>query len=128
MQKQELLNHLLQTNLLSLAFIGDAVHTLYVRQQILAMDLNKMQNYHTIAARYCKASHQAQTLKAIEPLLTEAEQEIVRRARNAKPKHQAKNSNAEEYRLSTMFEALIGYLYLSEETARLETFLKISVQ
>lgn len=128
MQKQELLNHLLQTNLLSLAFIGDAVHTLYVRHQILATDLNKMQNYHTAAARYCKASHQARTLKTIEPLLTETEQEIIRRARNAKPKHQAKNANAEEYRLSTMFEALIGYLYLSEETDRLEKFLKISVQ
>ena len=64
-------------------------------------------------------------LDKLEPLLTAKEQEIVRRTRNAKNHHTAKNSNLVDYKKATCFEALVGYLYLNGETQRLQQFLKI---
>ena len=126
MENKELLKKLNETNLLSLAFIGDAVHTLFVRRQILEAE-GKMNNYHTQASKYCKAAAQAKAMKKLTPLLSEKEQTIVRRARNAKPHHQAKNATSADYNEATMFEALIGYLYLSDNHERLEQFLKLSI-
>lgn len=126
--KKELLKKLKETNLLSLAFIGDSVHTLFVREYVLKTSQGKMQNYHTLSAKYCKAETQAKTLEKIKSILTEEEHEIIRRARNAKPKHQAKNASAACYSEATSFEALIGFLYLSEDEKRLNDILKLSVE
>lgn len=128
MNKQELLKKLIQTNLLSLAFIGDSVHTLFVREKVLEACQGKMKNYHTLSAKFCKADTQAKALEKIKPLLTEEENEVVRRARNAKPKHQAKNASHASYSEATSFEALIGYLYLSENEERLNQILQISIE
>ena len=88
-----LLNNLIKTNLLPLAFIGDSVHTLFIREKVLSSDWNnKMVNYHSAASKFCKASSQAKSLEIIMPFLNDEEKEIVRRGRNAKPKHQAKNA------------------------------------
>ena len=110
-----------------LAFIGDSVHTLFVREKILNQNLNKMDNYHTQAAKFCKASSQAKVITSISPLLTEEEQEIVRRGRNAKPKHQAKNASSADYALATSFEILVGYLYLKGDEERLNEILTFSI-
>ncbi len=128
MDKKKLLSNLLQSNLLPLAFIGDSIHTLFVREQVLQNASGKMENYHTQASRYCKASHQAKILEKIKPNLSEDESEIVRRARNAKPKHQAKNATSQEYIEATSFEALVGYLYLKEDTERLNEILQLSIE
>ena len=128
MTKQELLKKLKETNLLSLAFIGDSVHTLFVREKVLAGSEGKMQNYHNLSAKYCKAETQAKALEKLKPILTDEEREIVRRARNARPKHQAKNASLADYSEATSFEALIGFLYLSENEERLNQILKISVE
>ncbi len=128
MKKQELLKKLIQGNLLSLAFIGDSVHTLFVREKVLENSQGKMQNYHTLSAKYCKADTQAKALEKIKPMLTEEENEIVRRARNAKPKHQAKNASHASYTEATSFEALIGFLYLNEDQERLNQILQISIE
>lgn len=128
MEKKKLLQKLIQTNMLPIAFIGDSVHTLFVREYVLSTENGKMTNYHSDASKFCRASSQSKTLEKLLPLLTDDEKEIVRRARNAKPKHQAKNASTSDYIHATAFEALIGYLYLSEQKDRLSKFLSLSVE
>ncbi len=114
---------------LALAFIGDAVHTKFVREYVLLNSENsKINNYHNLAKKFCNASRQKEVLEKITPLLTEQEKDIVRRARNAKSKHKAKNYDEEEYKKATAFEALIGYLYLSKQSERLNEILNLSVK
>ena len=113
---------------LALAFIGDAVHTKFVREYVLLNGENsKINNYHNSAKKFCNASRQKEVLEKLLPILTFEESEIVRRARNAKSKHKAKNFNEEEYKKATAFEALVGFLYLTKQEERLEEILKISV-
>ncbi len=128
MEKKKLLQKLIQTNMLPIAFIGDSVHTLFVREYVLSTENGKMTNYHSDASKFCRASSQSKALEKLLPLLTDDEKEIVRRARNAKPKHQAKNASTSDYIHATAFEALIGYLYLLEQKDRLSKFLSLSVE
>lgn len=125
---KNLLPKLLGTNLLPLAFLGDSLHTFYVRNKILNDYNEKMKNYHQKASYYCKASFQSKVLNKIYENLTEKEKEIVRRARNAKPKHTAKNATTKDYFMATAFEALLGYLYLDNQIERLEKILKLSME
>lgn len=127
MKNNELLEKLLKTNLLPLAFIGDSVHTLFVREKVLEQGVNKMDNYNTLASKFCKASTQAKVINALIPLLSEEEHEIVRRGRNAKPKHQAKNASTADYAYATSFEILVGYLYLKGDEKRLNEILNFSI-
>ena len=120
-----LLNNLIKTNLLPLAFIGDSVHTLFIREKVLSSDWNnKMVNYHSVASKFCKASSQAKSLEIIMPFLNDEEKEIVRRGRNAKPKHQAKNATNSDYSHATAFEILIGFLYLNGDEGRFSNILE----
>ena len=112
---------------LVLAFIGDGVHTLFVREFVVKGGISNLNCYHQKAKKFCNAKHQKEVLEKLLPMLTFEESEIVRRARNAKSKHKAKNFNEEEYKKATAFEALIGFLYLTEQKERLEEILKISV-
>ena len=68
--------------MLSLAFIGDAVHTLFIREHIVTNSNLKMDTANKIAASYCNAYAQAKALESLSPLLTEEEKEIVRRTRS----------------------------------------------
>lgn len=124
----DLLSNLKNTNLLPLAFLGDSVHTQFVREFVLKNYNEKMQNLHKKASLFCKASHQSKVLEKIFNILTDEEKEIVRRARNAKPKHSAKNSSSKDYMMATAFEALIGYLYLKKNNERLYQILNLSIQ
>ncbi len=113
---------------LALAFLGDAVHTAYVRSRVLKGNINKINNYHNQAKKYCNAKKQKDTLERLQEMLTDEEREVVRRARNTKSKHGAKNFDEETYNKATSFEALIGFLYLSEQQERLEEILNLSMQ
>lgn len=126
-KNEELLKSLMQTNLLPLAFIGDSVHTLFVREEVLKKHDLKMDNYHTSASRFCKASSQAKTLSFLMDSLSEEEKDVVRRGRNAKPKHSAKNASSADYTYATAYEILVGYLYLKGDEKRLEEVLKASI-
>lgn len=117
-----------QLSPLALAFMGDAIHTAYVRKVVLSGNLNKMNNYHNLAKKFCNAQKQKETLEKISALLTEEEQDIVRKARNCHSKHTAKNFDEETYKIATAFESLLGWLYLNEKTERLSQFLEASVQ
>lgn len=113
---------------LALAFLGDAIHTAFVRSEVLKQQKDKLQNYHNQAKKFCNAKKQEEILEKITPNLTEEEKEIVRRARNSKPKHSAKNFDEKTYKKATSFEALIGWLYLSGQTNRMEEILKFSME
>ena len=113
---------------LALAFLGDAIHTAYVRNEVLKTKTEKMENYHTVAKHFCNAKAQADTLDKISNILLPDEKEIVRRARNSKPKHTAKNYDEKTYKKATAFEALLGFLFLSKNQNRLEEILKKSME
>ncbi len=122
------MTNLNQLSPLALAFMGDAIHTAYVRKCVLSGTLNKMNNYHNIAKKFCNAQKQKETLEKIADLLTDEEQAIVRKARNTHSKHTAKNFDEETYKKATAFEALLGWLYLNEKEERLTQFLALSMQ
>lgn len=95
-----------------LAYVGDAVFELHVRLQYLHPP-RRIQTFHQQVVAQVRAETQAQQLLSLASLLTEAEQDIVRRGRNAatgKPKR----LSIEIYRQATGFEALLGYLYLTQ--------------
>jgi len=75
--------------------------------------------------KYVKAKAQADILNNLQEILTEEEQDIVRRARNTQNHHLPKNANVQEYMYSTALEGLIGYLYLTKQKDRLDELFKI---
>ncbi len=104
-----------------LAFVGDAVFSLYVRNRLVLSHEAKLHEYQRSASALVSAREQSAFLERVLPLLTEEETEIYRRGRNAKKSTKSKNADVIDYNRSTGFEALVGYLYLTGEKARLET-------
>lgn len=109
---------------LSLAYIGDAVWELYVRHHLLASGWIKPNDLQKQSVRFVSAKAQATVLEKLMPLLTDEEQDIVRRGRNAKSKTAPKNAAVLDYRHSTAVEALIGYLYLTDDAERLNELMQ----
>lgn len=108
---------------LVLAYIGDAVFELFVRLKV-ADKTHKVQELHRQVVSYVKAEGQSDILAKWEDILTEEEQQILRRGRNAKG-HVPRNTEMITYRRSTGFEALVGYLYLAGRTERLQELLSM---
>ena len=104
---------------LTLAYIGDAVYELIVRTIYVKQANCQTQKLHQRVTACVSAKAQAKMADALEPLLTEEEAGVFRRGRNSKPYTKAKNASMEEYLTATGFEALVGYLYLKKEYARL---------
>lgn len=103
-----------------LAYIGDAVFELYVRGLLVAKSGGNIDGIHHQAVESVKAEAQAKMLRSLDDFLTEAELDVVRRGRNSKCGHVPKNASVIDYRYSTGFECLIGYLYLGGNTGRLD--------
>lgn len=110
------------------AFVGDAVFTLFVRTYLAEISTAKAGTLHTETSKFVRASYQKKLLEMLENMLTDDEKAIVNMARNAKTNNVAKNSNLEEYKKSTSFEALLGYLYLKNSNQRLLEILEICKQ
>jgi ribonuclease-3 family protein len=108
---------------LVLAYIGDAVFELYVRLRLISQ-IQTMHQLHEHAVRYVKAASQSEFLAILQPHLTEAEDRIMRRGRNAKG-NVPRYADPVDYRRSTGFEALLGYLYLSGQNQRLKELLAL---
>lgn len=108
-----------QMNPVVLAFVGDAVYTLYVRESLALSSGCKTGELNRRASEMISAHGQSGRLEQILPLLNEEEEEIYRRGRNAKKLTKSKHATAAEYTRSTGFEALIGYLYLTGQKSRL---------
>ncbi len=106
-----------QVHPVELAYIGDAVFSLYVRRRLLPVS-SHVQVLHDLAARMVSAVMQARAMDALEGDLTEEESRIARRGRNTKSTV-PKSASVREYRQGTAFEALMGSLYLMDQKERL---------
>lgn len=114
-----------QHSVLTLAYMGDAVYELLVRQYMLTGSAVKVKQIHQKTIQLVCAETQAALALAIEPKLNEAEKDILRRGRNAKGGHLPKNTTAPTYRLATGLEALVGYLYLTQNLERLTEIFQV---
>ena len=108
-----------QMNPIVLAFVGDAVYTLLVRERLALTEGGKTSELNKMATSFVSAHGQSNTLERVLPKLTEEESDIFRRGRNAKKPTKSKNATVGEYVRSTGFEAVIGYLYLTGQNDRI---------
>ena len=109
-------------NGIALAFEGDAVYSMYIRRHLIFQGLTKPNRLHREATKYVSAKAQANLISLMleEGILTEKEEDIYKRGRNANSHTKAKNADIVTYRMSTGFEAVMGYLHMTEEIERLE--------
>lgn len=115
-----------QLSALDLAFVGDGVYDLLVREHLVSGGARPVGELHRMAVRYVRASAQSDALEAIRAELTEEETAVFKRGRNANGVKAPKNALLADYRRATGLEALFGWLYLSRKTARLrELFSRI---
>lgn len=121
-RKPELLSPLV------LAYAGDAVYELFIRQYLISLPNHRPHALHRQATRFVSAKGQARALERWTPVLTEEEQDILKRGRNAKSGTVPKNADVQDYRLSTAFECLIGYLYYQGRYERLHELMEMAVQ
>ena len=106
------------------AYIGDSVYELYIRNYLVTHTKMKPHKLHIETIKYVKPTSQAEILKNICETLTEEEKDIVRRGRNTENHHLPKSAPNAEYSYPTAFQALIGYLYLTDEQKRLQEILQ----
>lgn len=104
---------------LALAYIGDAVYDLVIRTMVVSQANRPVNDLHRIAVRYVSANAQSKIVQALLDSLTEEEHSIYRRGKNTKPHTTAKNASYSDYLKATGFEAVLGYLYLTDQMERL---------
>ncbi len=108
----------------TLAFVGDAVYSLYVRERlVLTTDFNTG-TLQKLTSAEVSAHGQSEMLEKIQPLFTEEENDIFKRGRNAKKSTRSKSASVAEYNRSTGFEAVLGYLYLTGQYQRISRLLE----
>ncbi|WP_229726472.1 Mini-ribonuclease 3 [Mammaliicoccus stepanovicii] len=112
-------------NPLSLAYMGDSILDTYIRKHIIIKIKGKPNRLHQLSKQYVSAKGQAYALNILleESFFNEEEFEIIQRGRNAKSHTKAKNTDIQTYRKSSAIEAVIGYLFLTDETERLEVLI-----
>ncbi len=108
---------------LTLAYVGDAVQELFVRYYLVANGEVRPQKLQRLSVQYVSASAQANAVQQLMDELTEREIDIFKRGRNTKSGVH-RRADLGEYRLGTGLEALLGYLYLSGQEARLTEVMK----
>lgn len=113
---------------LTLAYIGDGIFDLVIRSVVVGRGNTKVSQLHYRTSHIVKAHTQAQMIGVLEPFLSEEEADIYRRGRNAKSPTMAKNATMADYRKATGFEALMGYLYLTDNFERLIELTKTAVE
>lgn len=111
-----------QLNGLALAYVGDAVYEVYIRDYLVESGQTRPNTLHKMATHYVSANAQAMLMEAMltAKVLTETEELFYRRGRNAKSHTSAKNADVTTYRVATGFEALMGYLHLTKQLDRLD--------
>jgi ribonuclease-3 family protein len=103
-----------------LAFLGDSVYETYIRRHVIEKGQVNADLLHRAAVRFVRADAQAYALKSLMDGLSQEEQNLVKRARNKKTSTKPKNADPVDYKWATAFEALIGFLYLSQNHDRME--------
>lgn len=113
-------------NIIALAYLGDSIYEAYIRETLINKGIQKVDELQQEAVKYVSAKGQAQILTKLidNNLLTEHEIEIVKRGRNNKRSSHPKNTDIITYKMSTGFEALIGYLYYEKKLDRLKEIFK----
>lgn len=108
-------------NVITLAYIGDAVYEIYIREYLVKKGIAKVEDLQKEAVNYVSAKNQCKILEWLinKNLLNEFELDIVKRGRNYKRTSHPKNTDIITYKMSSGFEALIGYLYLNNDKDRL---------
>ena len=104
----------------ALAYLGDCVLELRVRELLVKRGLSKSGHLNAEALRFVRASAQAEAMERILPLLTEEETRIYKRGRNSGHLNVPKSASQSQYRTATGMEVLFGYLHLSEQMERIE--------
>ena len=112
---------------LALAYIGDGIFDLVIRSIVVGKGNTGANQLHRRTSQVVKASSQSAMIEKLMPYLTEEEQGIYKRGRNAKYPTMAKNATISDYRRARGFEALMGYLYLSDRFERLVELVKIGL-
>ncbi len=113
---------------MSLAFIGDAVQSLYARTRVTLGSSSKTGVLHKEVTKVVKAVSQASVAEKLLDTFDEVEADVFRRARNCRIQTSAKHAEMSEYRRASGFEAVLGYLYLVGNADRLEQLLNISFE
>ena len=113
---------------LALAYIGDGIFDLVIRSVIVGKGNTKASQLHYQTSHIVKAQSQALMIEALEEDLTEEEADVYRRGRNAKSPTMAKNATMSDYRKATGFEALMGYLYLTDRFERVVELTKLGLE
>ncbi len=113
---------------IALAYIGDAVYEVAVRQYLLSKANMRPNHLHRSATKLVSAKAQSRILTSIEAALTEEELDVVRQGRNAKSGSVPKNADVLEYRHATAFECLIGYLYSSSQHHRMIELIGLGIE
>lgn len=103
----------------ALAFVGDGVYEVLVRQRLVTETRLPPAKLHSRAVRFVSAAGQSRILEFLFPMLTEEEQAVVQRGKNSSKASVAKHATVQQYRASTAFEALIGWLYLQYQQERI---------
>lgn len=114
-----------QMSPLTLAFIGDAVFELMVREYIATLAPQKIGDLHKKCVSLVNASTQASVAFSLIEHLSPEEVDIFKRGRNAKTAHKPRNKTSEEYHTATGLEALFGYLYIKGDTKRLKSIFSL---
>ncbi|GLB47180.1 mini-ribonuclease 3 [Philodulcilactobacillus myokoensis] len=111
-----------QLNGVVLAYLGDSVYEVYIRRHLLTLGITKPNRLQKTATKYVSAKAQAALINLMlhDDVLTKEELSVFKRGRNAKSHTHAKNTNVVTYRISTGFEAIMGYLSLSNQEQRLD--------
>lgn len=112
---------------LTLAFIGDGIYDLIIRTMIVGRGNTKASQLHQHTSHLVKAHSQSVMIEYMLPHMTEEEEAVYKRGRNAKSPTMAKNATMADYRRATGFEALMGYLYLSDQFERIMELVQIGL-
>lgn len=116
-----------ELNAIKLAYMGDSVFSLYIRQHFIMHTDKKNAELNKCVNSIVCAKNQAKLMDKIENI-SERELDIVTRARNLHFNNIAKNSTPEEYGKATEFEALLGYWFLTNQNEKIENIIKLSLE
>ncbi|MBE6817522.1 MAG: ribonuclease III [Ruminococcaceae bacterium] len=114
-----------QLSPLNLAFIGDCVYEMLVRETLVAAANRPVNDLHRESVKFVSAKAQTAAYDKIKDCLTEEETAVYKRGRNAKVGHNPKSASQGEYHIATGVEALFGYLYLTEQHDRIKELFEI---
>ena len=112
---------------LALAYIGDSIYDLMVKKHFVIKSNMQPEKYHKVVTSIVSANAQSAFIDSYMDKLTEKEQAVYKRGRNSSPHTKAKNASLENYLKATGFEAVLGYLYLSEQEDRLTEIIDESI-